>query len=127
MAGRLDYDRDGDMDVVSVAYDGTLKLFRNDLDGPETNWLQVRLARGDRPTLAPGGRGSRVRIVDSTGRRQIGHLTGHSNYLGGDELVLHFGLGEATSLREVTVLWSDDSTTTLDGAAANQRLLIVAE
>jgi hypothetical protein len=47
--GTLDYDNDGDRDIVVFSYDDGLYLFRNDLAGPDTNWLEIVLdiARGN--------------------------------------------------------------------------------
>ncbi len=122
--GVVDYDRDGDMDVFVISCGEELRLFRNDLAGEDAHWLQIRLNRGANPRIAPNGRGTQVRVRASDGTTQVAQLTGNANYLGGSELVLHFGLGSATTLDEVRVDWADGFVTVLEDVAADQRLEI---
>jgi hypothetical protein len=125
-AGYLDYDRDGDLDILVLSNGEPLKLYRNDLSGEGTNWLQVKLHAGNNPRITPDGRGSTVRITSETGVTQVAQLTGHSNYLGGNELMVHFGLGGQKNLAKVTIEWSDGSSTVLTDVAANQVLEVSA-
>jgi hypothetical protein len=118
----LDYDRDGDMDVLVTAFEGPVKLFRNELTGAGTNWIQVRLDTSSEPQLAPDGYGSRV-IVDAGGVTQVDWLDGGTTYLGISESVSHFGLGSAETA-DVTVEWADGTHTILTGVPANQSITV---
>ena len=118
----LDYDRDGDMDILVTAFEGPVKLYRNDLSGADTNWLQVRLDTSDDPGLAPDGYGSRV-VVTAGGATQYDWIDGGATYLGISECVAHFGLGAATTA-DVTVEWADGTNTTLTGVPANQSITV---
>lgn len=125
-AGVMDYDQDGDLDVFVLASGEPARLFRNDLAGEDAHWLRIRLTRGDNPRITPNGRGTQVRIRTSDGVTQVAQLAGNANYLGGNELALHFGLGAATTLDEVRVNWSDGFVTVLRDVAADQLLEIAA-
>jgi hypothetical protein len=129
----FDYDLDGDMDILITSNNfngsdpltagGPISLYRNDLSGAATNWLQVRLDTTG-TGLAPDGFGSRLRIkVDGTYRYFA--LVGGSNFLGQSELVAHFGVGAASVIDELYVVWSNGSTTLLQGVGANQSLTLV--
>ena len=65
----LDYDKDGDLDVLITAYHGPVALYRNDLSGSDINWLQIRLDTDGDPGLASEGRGSRARRVGGDRQR----------------------------------------------------------
>ena len=121
----FDYDRDGDMDLVIYENDGDLALFRNDLSGPNTNWLRVDLDTSGNPALAPGGFGTRVVAVIS-GQELVSYLDGGSNYMGRSQLTLHFGLGSVTQVDELRVEWADGFQSVLQNVAANQILTVSA-
>ena len=119
----FDYDRDGDRDFVVTAWNDDLRLYRNDLAGPDTNWLQVVLDTNDVPTLAPDGYGSRlvVRIGDQELHRDVVNC---SNYLTHSELTAHFGLGAAEVVDELRVEWTDGNVTIVTDIAANQTVTV---
>jgi len=122
---QFDPDRDGDMDVAIFTNGDRLYFFRNDVSGPGHNWLQVRLDTSAVSALAPQGIGSKV-TVESGGKRQVGFLTGGSNYLSTSEAVLHFGLRSVETLDRVVVDWPDGGRTVLEDVAANNDLTIDA-
>lgn len=114
-----DFDRDGDLDVVtgsSTARSGTpwdgrwAHLYENTL--PASNWVQV----AGLPV------GSRVEV-------QVGELTqvqevsgGYGTYGIQNDVVLHFGLGEACMIDRITASTPDGRTATWEDKAGNQRL-----
>ncbi len=122
---RLDHDRDGDLDLVVLRYGDSLQLFENLLDGSGGHWLQVVLDPGGRPGLPPQGIGARVEL--RTGQTiQVQALEASPGYLGGHEKILHFGLGDSTTVEELRVLWPDGWDTRIPWVAADQRLVVRA-
>lgn len=114
----LDYDRDGDMDVVITSSDEPVKLFRNDLYGVKINWIEIQLDTSGNPSLSPDGYGARV-TATTTGAPQYFWINGGASYLGRSQPVAHFGLLGAAMV-DVTVDWPDGSTSEALGLAANQ-------
>ncbi len=121
----FDYDNDGDQDVVVFRHNGPLGVWRNDLSGPGTNWLRVSLDTSARPTLAPDGFHSVVR-VSAGGERHMQIIDGATNHCSSGELGAHFGLGAHETLDWVRIEWRDGTATILTGVPANQILSISA-
>ncbi len=112
-----DLDDDGRLDVVINDLDGSAQLLRNELAGTG-NWLLVRLKGKGLNTGAVGavvtaraGGAARQRLVQSG-----------SSYISQEDKRLHFGLGKASTVDSLEVLWPDGTKTTLDNVKANQIL-----
>ncbi len=121
----LDYDNDGDQDVVIFSLNEPLTLLRNDLSGPNTNWVRIFLDTSAQPGLAPNGVGAKVSVT-SGGQTQVRMVTGGDNFLSNSELSAHFGLGNATSLTTLRVDWPDGTTTILNNVTANRTMVVAA-
>ncbi len=122
----LDYDRDGDMDVIILSHQQPARLYRNEIVNGETpsdaHWLQVRLdTRGT--SYAPYGLGARVTVVTRDGE-QTQVVASGASYLGQSERVLHFGLGEDKYAQRVTVEWSPNDRQALMRVPADRSLSI---
>lgn len=124
----LDYDRDGDLDVIIYYNLGPLKLYRNDstpASGTTAHWLQVELDDGANPFVAPHGYGTRLvaRIGDV---ELVRYVDGGNGYCGSSELLTHFGLGSTASIDELRIEWARGYVTTLLDVPADQRITVVA-
>ena len=120
-----DIDQDGDQDIVIACNQGPLVVFRNELTGPDTNWLRVFLDTSNVPDLAPDGIGARV-VIRAGGQTQVRYMSPGATYLGGAEMSAHFGLGAATTVTRVRVEWPNGTVTTMRNVAANQTMAISA-
>ncbi len=121
----FDYDHDGDMDVVIYSFNEPLVLMRNDLQGPDANWLTIKLDTQLRPDLAPDGQGSWLH-VSSAGQTYSQQIVGANSFLGRGELIGHFGFGSANMVDQLAIEWNDGSHTRLRHLSVNQRLTVVA-
>ena len=96
-----DIDRDGDLDLLVVPNNNQpARLWRND-GGNRSHWIRFRLA-GTRSNRS--GLGARV-TVRAGGMTQRRWVKSGGSYLSQSELPATFGLGEATRVEEVEVLW----------------------
>lgn len=121
----FDYDNDADQDIVVFTNGGRIGVWRNDLAGPGTNALRVELDTSARPSLAPDGFGSVVRIKAGD-RRHLQVIDGATNHCSSGEHGAHFGLGSAQAADWVRVEWRDGTSTTVGGIGANQILTVRA-
>jgi hypothetical protein len=109
-----DYDNDGRVDLAVNSIGGKLLLLHN--TGPLNNWLTV--------DVKPFSPAAVVTVVDSTGRRQVREVEAGSSYLSSEDPRVHFGLGNATRVAELTVRYPDGRVTRLSDVPANQILTV---
>ena len=122
---QLDYDNDGDMDLVFSGTEHPVKLFRNDTSGPDAHWLKAFLDADGQPGVAPDGYGALV-TLDAPGHpRQMRHVDGGASYLSQSELSAHFGLGSTTAAARLVVRWPDGHVQTLSDLPADASYTIV--
>jgi hypothetical protein len=98
-AAYLDYDNDGDLDLVIVPSNGPARLLRNE-NGNENDVLRVKTIgmRSNRD-----GIGARVTVRLANGERLSETVKSGSSYLSQSELPLTFGLGKPVDGKTVTV------------------------
>ncbi len=97
---RIDFDNDGDSDILVVALDGPAMLLENRSD--TGSWLGISLRGVSGNRQAPG---SRVRVVcGDLEQVQVGRLG--SSYMSNEDPRLLFGLGPASEA-SVEVTWPD--------------------
>jgi len=119
----LDCDNDGDLDLVTFAIAEPMAFYRNDTPREGANWLRVDLSNSGDPRVAPDGYGALVRV--SVGEAILTRVVSPgSTYLSQSDLRVFFGLGEATSIDELRVMWPDGRDTVLEDVPANTTLAI---
>jgi hypothetical protein len=97
----LDFDRDGNLDLVLVAAGAKARLFRN-RGSPGSHHLDV-LLRGAGANRE--GIGAKVRVA-AGGRIQVQEAKGASGYASQSERTIHFGLGPATAVEWLEIRWA---------------------
>ena len=106
-AAWADYDNDGDLDLC-VANEGANNLFRNDLS-TGAHWFQARLEGTLSNRYAIG---AMIRVV-AGGVSMTRAVSGGSGYLSQNSPIAAFGLGSATTVDTVEVIWPIGTTQTL--------------
>ena len=109
-----DYDNDGDLDIAVASIAGRLVLLRN--SGAEGHWLQVKLER-----FAPG---AVVTAVLPDGRRLVREVKAGTSYLSSEDPRVHFGLGDATTVRELLVRYPGGREERLTGVRADRLVTV---
>ena len=119
----LDYDDDGDLDVVIANYAAAPILYRND-GGNEGHWLRVK-------TLGTvsnrDGIGALVTVTPNAEQPedfQIWEITAGDSYLSQSELTAHFGLGSFSDvIDQVTIQWPSGVLQTLIDVPVDSMLI----
>jgi hypothetical protein len=112
----------GVLDIAVAASADRHALLRNNV-GLHRHWLEVELAgtRSNRDAV-----GARV-TVRVNGKQQIREVTAGDGYASQSSLRLHFGLGEATRVDELTVRWPASKTVQQFRDVAADRIVHVTE
>ena len=119
----LDYDNDGDQDLVVLDNQGPPTLYRNDTAAG--HWLRIALDTSRDRRLAPRGQGARI-IAEVGPDRLARFVTGGTNYLSQGQMLVHLGLGTAPSVDVLRVQWSRGVETILRDVPADQMITISA-
>lgn len=115
-AALLDYDQDGDMDVIVNNIDDQPLLLENRT--PPGNWLQIKLIGTSAQCF-----GTYV-ILKSGDREWTRFVDGGSGYLSQNSSILHFGLGERETIDSITIKWPNQEPQVIQPGKINQRLEI---
>ena len=114
----LDYDRDGDLDFIYTNYQAPPTLWRNDLG--TGNSVQLRLVGKEGNTEAIGA----IAIAHIGQQTLAQKILSNRGYLGTDEKVFHFGLGEERIIKRLEITWPDGSKQTIRDLEAGKRYKI---
>lgn len=114
-----DADLDGDVDIA-LERASSMKLLVNRAAMSGTNhWLEVHLAGVANNSSGVGAR-VEATIGSTTQIREVSGGTGKSQ----DSPVAHFGLGQASTVDQLTVYWPDGKVTTRTNVAADQQVTV---
>jgi hypothetical protein len=121
-AAYLDYDNDGDLDLVITANNGPARLLQND-NGNQNDMLRVKLV-GTRSNR--DGIGTKVTLTTSPGARLYRMVKTGSSYASQSELPLTFGLGkpEAGKTVRIEIIWPSGVKDSLSKISANQFITV---
>lgn len=115
-----DYDEDGDLDVIVNELDGVPVLLRNETGSKSGNWLNLKLTgtKSNRNAV-----GARVELK-AGGLTQVDEVRAGDSYISHSDWRLHFGLGEAKVVDEISIRWPSGKTEKRTKVAVNQVLKI---
>jgi hypothetical protein len=121
-AAYLDYDSDGDLDLVITANNGPARLLRNE-NGNQNDMLRVKLvgARSNRD-----GIGAKVTLMTSAGAHLFRTVKTGSSYASQSELPLTFGLGnpEAGKTVSIEIIWPSGQKDSLSKISVDQFITV---
>jgi hypothetical protein len=123
-AAYLDFDRDGDLDIIVNNYHDRARFFRNNTDQRRDDaWFSVQLRGDPAQQVSRDAIGTRVIATTPAGNRVWRELHGSIGYLSAHPQEQHFGLGKEHTA-ELRVEWPNGKVSTFEQIAANHRYLI---
>ncbi|MDE0637370.1 MAG: CRTAC1 family protein [Candidatus Poribacteria bacterium] len=117
-----DYDNDGDIDIFIVNnYDKPTLLQNNATDlSNSNNWLHVELVGAN---LNRNAIGAKI-LLKTEETTQIREIYAGESYMSANSFITEFGLGKASQVKMLQVIWSNGKTQTLQDVSVNQRIQI---
>jgi hypothetical protein len=115
-----DFDGDGALDLLVTSVAGRARLFRN-VARDRGHWIMFRAID---PAL--GGRdayGAQIEF-EAGGRKRVGWINPGSSYASSNDPRAHFGLGGATRIEGLHVLWPDGAGEDFPGIAADHLVIL---
>ena len=110
-----DLSGDGNLDIVTIDYDGGVSIYRNDNDSGHRVDVDLRGSASNR-----FGIGATVRVESALGVQVRPLLLGRG-YMSSSEPMVHFGLGEDTVIRRMTVTWPNGRVQAFENLRADMR------
>jgi hypothetical protein len=121
-AAYVDFDRDGDLDIVTVPIEGPILVYRNNTRERSNFFVELRDHRGNR-----FGIGSRVVVHygPDASRRQMREIKSSGGFASFDPPEAHFGLGPHEAVDRIEIHWPTGAASELEGPfRANHRYRI---
>ena len=114
-----DYDNDGDLDMVVSNIDDRPQILRNE-GGNSKHWLEMRLV-GTRSNRDAIGALVKVKAGDLV---QWDRVRTGGSYISGNDLRLHFGLGDRDTADTIEIRWPSGATESIEKVQSNRILTI---
>jgi uncharacterized membrane protein YraQ (UPF0718 family) len=107
----VDYDNDGDIDIISVPINDGVRVFRNQSRDHHSLDVELRDDHGNR-----FGIGSQIiiRYGPNGSKHQMRELQASGGFLSFDPPIAHFGLAEYTQIESIEVIWSTGQRTLIE-------------
>src|SRR5579864_1385630 len=117
-----DIDNDGKVDVVITSNNGPAWVLKNETP-TDNHWLTLKLVgvKSNRDAI-----GAQVEIVTESGK-QYASVTTASSYQSSSDPRLHFGLGNAVSVKSIRIRWPSGMVQALPETKGDQILTIKEE
>lgn len=121
-AAFADYDNDGDVDIFIVNNHAAPILLRNE-GGNRNNYLHVELIGTDQNRDAIGAK-IQLKTAD---RIQIREVYAGESYMSSNSFIVEFGVGNATQVETLQVIWLNGDTQARHNIPTNQRIRVTQE
>jgi len=106
----LDYDGDGDLDMLLNNYHGAAVFYRNNAPVTTNHWLKIRLQGDPAQGSNRDAIGARIIATTADGNRIWREIHGGSGYLTSFPKQQHLGLGKHTAA-DVKIIWPNGKIT----------------
>ena len=117
-----DFDGDGKLDVVISDMDNAPTVLRN-VSEAKSNWLSIKLVGDSTKKTPKDAIGSTVYVTTAKLSQRFDIVSGGS-YASSNEQIIHIGLGDATKIDKLEIVWANGQTETVATNKINTFLTI---
>ena len=117
-AAYLDYDNDGDLDIIVNNYHEQAHFYQNGADRLSNNWIKLKLKGDPSRGVNRDAIGAKVFIGLPNGEKIWREIHGSGNYLTVHPKTVHAGLGRMDRA-DVYIIWPDGSQQSFKNLDAN--------
>ena len=118
-AAYLDYDNDGDLDIILNNYHQQAHFYQNNADHLQANWMKVRLVGDPDKGVNRDAIGATVVVRLPNGNSIWREIHGSGAYLTVQSKVVHVGLGELDRA-DIEIAWPGGKKQVVKNLDANQ-------
>jgi hypothetical protein len=115
-----DYDNDGDLDVYITGQGAAQGLYRNDAVASGRNWLNLKLSGVVSNRSAIGTRVMVKASLNGVATWQLRTVSAQNSFQGQNDLRVHFGLNQASTIDSLVVHWPSGSEQRFGALAVNR-------
>ena len=117
-ASYLDYDNDGDLDILINNYHDKAVFLEND-NSNKNNWIKIKLIGNPEAKINRDAIGSTIVLNSTTNKNIWREIHSTTGYLSVHPKIQHFGLGTDTKV-SVKIKWSNGDVYDINDMKANQ-------
>lgn len=119
-----DVDGDNDLDILAGDTNGRAHLYiNNSVDAQTNNFARFKVVGNDNNSFAIGT----CVDISAGGKDQVREVRAGVNYKSQDELVMHFGLADATLVDDILIVFNGGEIRTLTNAPVNETWTLYPE
>ncbi len=116
-AAYADLDNDGDMDLILNSMGKRAAIYQNNSTG---NYINIQLQGA---ATNPDAIGAKVTVYTDS-LQQYQELYTNRGYQSSVDRTLNFGVGEATTIQKIEVIWDNNTVSILENSTANQTITL---
>ncbi|WP_285164752.1 CRTAC1 family protein [Shewanella goraebulensis] len=122
-ASYLDFDNDGDLDIVINNYHDSAQLFENQAQKLENNWLKIKLKGAPEAGVNLDGIGAQIIVGNNENSYTWRQVSGSQGYMSVHPKEQHFGLAKGDNAK-VLVIWPNGERQFFENVLANRSYTI---
>lgn len=122
-AAYLDFDQDGDLDMVLNNYHEAAVFYKNNSEQFENNWLRIRLIGDPEKGVSRDAIGARIIASTAQGKQIWRELHGSIGYMSVHPKKQHIGLGKEEKV-DLEVIWPGGAKSFYKNIKANSEIVI---
>lgn len=120
----LDYDQDGDLDIVMNNYHEAAVVYQNNSEKFGNNWLKIKLVGSPKNKVNLDAIGARMIVTTSAGEKVWREINGSIGYMSVHPKTKHFGVGASEQV-DIKIIWPNGKVQYKYKVKVNQQITVL--